>query len=347
MHLSTPAPPQVPADAAARMHSLRRLVGNTPLVELRVGFRGCEYSLYAKLETLNFSGSIKDRMAFHILEDAYAHGHIEPGDAIVEATSGNTGISFAALGRALGHPVRIHMPDWMSRERVQIIQSYGAQIVPVSAEQGGFLGSIDAAERFAQEHDHVFLPRQFRNEANVRAHRRTTGPEVLTQLDTFGKRPNAFVAGVGTGGTVMGVGHYLAEKVPECTIHPLEPANSPTLRTGHKVGKHRIQGISDEFVPAIVDLEALDDIVDVWDGDAILMAQKLARQRGLGVGISSGANFLGALKLAVALGEKSTVATVFCDSNKKYLSTDYCSEEPVRDDYLTPDVELRGFRTVR
>ena len=347
MHLSTPAPPQVPADAAARMHSLRRLVGNTPLIELRVGFRGGEYFLYAKLETLSFSGSIKDRMAFHILEDAYVHGHIQPGDAIVEATSGNTGISFAALGRALGHPVRIHMPDWMSRERVQIIQSLGAVVVPISAEQGGFLGSIDAAEVYAKQHDHVFLPRQFRNDANVRAHRTTTGPELVAQLDMYGKRPTAFVAGVGTGGTVMGVGQYLAEQVPEATVHPLEPANSPTLRTGNKVGKHRIQGISDEFIPAIVDLPALDEIVDVWDGDAILMAQNLARQLGLGVGISSGANLLGALKIAVEQGEHSVVATVFPDSNKKYLSTDYCSDEPVRDDYLTPEVELRGFRVVK
>jgi cysteine synthase A len=309
MSLTSPAPAQVPCDAAARMHSLRRLVGNTPLIELRVGYHGKEYSLYAKLETLNFSGSIKDRMAFHILEDAYAHGHIQAGDAIVEATSGNTGISFAAIGRALGHPVRIHMPDWMSRERVQIIQSLGAVVVPISAEQGGFVGSIEA------------VPRQFQNEANVRAHYKTTGPELITQLDLYGKRPTGFVAGVGTGGTVMGVGQCFREQVPEATIHPLEPANSPTLKTGHKVGKHRIQGISDEFIPAIVDLPSLDSIVDAWDGDSILMAQQLARQLGLGVGISSGANLLGALKIAEEQGESSVVATVFPDSNKKYLST--------------------------
>ena len=342
-----PAPGQVPADTAARLLSLRRLVGGTALIELRVGFRGRERFVYAKLESLNFSGSIKDRMAFHILEEAYAHGHIEPGDAIVEATSGNTGISFAALGRALGHPVRIHMPDWMSRERVQIIQSFGAAVVPVSAEQGGFLGSIEAAEEYAREHDHVFLPQQFRNEANVAAHRRTTGPELIAQLDVYGKRPTAFVAGVGTGGPVMGVGECLREQVPEATVHPLEPANSPTLKTGRKVGKHRIQGISDEFIPAIVDLGMLDDIVDVWDGDAILMAQKLASPLGLGVGISSGANLLGALKVAEEQGDGAVVATVCCDSNKKYLSTDYCSDEPARDDYLTPEVELRGFRVVQ
>ena len=347
MPLSSPAPAQVPADAAARMLSLRRLVGDSALIELRVGYRGKEYSLYAKLESLNFSGSIKDRMAFHILEEAYAQGHIRPGDAIVEATSGNTGISFAALGRALGHPVRIHMPDWMSRERVQIIQSLGAVVVPISAEQGGFLGSIEAAEVYAAEHDHVFLPEQFRNDANVAAHYRTTGPELIAQLDMYGKRATGFVAGVGTGGTVMGVGQFLREQVPEATVHPLEPANSPTLKTGHKVGKHRIQGISDEFIPSIVDLDGLDDIVDVWDGDAILMAQQLGRVLGLGVGISSGANLLGALKVAVEQGEGSVVATVFADSNKKYLSTDYCSDEPVQDGYMTPEVELRGFRVVK
>ena len=193
----------------------------------------------------------------------------------------------------------------------------------------------------------MFLPRQFENRANVRAHAATTGPELLLQIEAFGKKPTAFVAGVGTGGTVMGVGRSLRAAFPKVRVHPLEPANSPTLRTGHKVGKHRIQGISDEFVPAVVDLQELDDIVDVWDGDAILMAQALARDLGLAVGISSGANFLGAAGLVEQHGDDGAILTVFCDSNKKYLSTDLYGEEPVRDDYLTPRVELLGFRAVR
>ena len=327
----------------ASFASLHRMVGDTPLLSLRCRLRGREVTVHAKNEIRNLTGSIKDRMVLQILEQATADGSLKPGDLLVEATSGNTGIAVAALGRALGHPVRIHMPDWMSQERKLVIQSLGATVVPVSAEEGGFLGSIDQAERCAQERDDVFLPRQFESAANVAAHARTTGPEVVAQLAQLGLRPTAFVAGVGTGGTVMGVGRYLHRVLDEVAVHPLEPANSPTLRTGHRVGKHRIQGISDEFVPAIVDLDFLDDVVDVWDGDAILMAQRLASELGLGVGISSGANLLGALEVALAQGDDAVVATVFPDSNKKYLSTDLVREEPVRDEYVSPEVELLGW----
>lgn len=330
--------------------SLRQMVGHTPLLEVLYRQDGVERRLFAKYESLNMTGSVKDRMACHILAEAHATGRLRPGDTIVEASSGNTGISFAALGAALGHKVRIYMPDWMSQERKQLIASLGAEIVPVSKEEGGFVGSVQLAERFAAERDGVFLPQQFENPANVRAHAAATGPEILLQLEAFGLRPGAFLAGVGTGGTVMGVGRALRSAFPHCRVHPLEPANSPTLRTGRRVGKHRIQGISDEFVPAVVDLDWLDDIVDVWDGDAILMAQALSKQLGLAVGISSGANFLGAAQLAAELqdkGDDRAVVTVFCDSNKKYLSTDLCGEEPTRDDYLSPQIELLGFRAVR
>jgi cysteine synthase A len=334
------------AEVRERLAALRRLVGSTPMAEIRCRFRGREHRIWAKSECANFTGSIKDRMALYILENAYAEGRIRPGDLIVEATSGNTGIAFSGLGRALGHPVRIHMPDWMSRERVLIIQSMGAVVVPVSAAQGGFLGSIAQAEALAAERDDVFLPEQFKNPANVRAHYETTGPELLAQMRAAGAEPTAFVAGVGTGGTVMGVGRYLREHVPGVKVHPLEPADSPTLRTGRKEGKHRIQGISDEFVPPIVALDELDGIVDVRDGDAIRMAQRLARDLGFGLGISSGANFLGALALAHAQGAGAAVATVFADCNKKYLSTDYASDEPCCEGFLEPEVELLGFRIV-
>jgi cysteine synthase A len=341
-----PSSSALPEGVAGRFAALRRLIGDTPLATVRCRYRGAEHVVHAKIETLNFTGSIKDRMALYVMEDAYASGAIRPGDMIVEATSGNTGISFCGIGRALGHPVRIHMPDWMSRERVLIILSMGATIVPVSAAQGGFLGSIALAEKLAAERDDVFLPEQFKNPANVEAHYRTTGPELLAQVRTQGLEPTAFVAGVGTGGTVMGVGRFLREHAPGVRVHPLEPADSPTLRTGCKAGKHRIQGISDEFIPPIVDLKVLDAIVDVRSGDAIRMAQRLARDLGFGVGISSGANFLGALQVAHAQGRHSAVATVFPDSNKKYLSTDYVSEEPACDGDLEPDVELLGFDVV-
>ncbi|MHC4449982.1 MAG: PLP-dependent cysteine synthase family protein [Planctomycetota bacterium] len=338
--------PPTNEEVRERLAAVRRLVGRTPMVAVRCRFRGNEYRIFAKQEVTNFTGSIKDRMALHILEDAHLRGGIEPGWEIAEATSGNTGISFAAIGRALGHPVRIYMPDWMSRERVLVIQGFGAQIMPVSPEAGGFLGSIAQANEYANERGNVFLPHQFESDGNVEAHYRTTGAELLDQMGRIGMEPNAFVAGVGTGGTVMGVGKLLRERVPGVKIHPLEPANSPTLRTGKKVGKHRIQGISDEFVPAIVKLDELDEIVDVWDGDAILMAQKLAQQAGIAVGISSGANFIGALKIAEQLGPNSIVATVFADSNKKYLTTDLCSEEPVQPEYLAPEVEIVSWRAV-
>jgi cysteine synthase A len=327
----------------ARLSALKSLTGRTPLIEIDCEFRGRRHRIYAKHEALNFTGSIKDRMALHILEHAYAEGAIEAGDEIAEATSGNTGIAFAAMGRSLGHPVRIYMPDWMSRERVLVIQSLGAAVIPVSHEQGGFLGSIRMADEHAASTAHVFRPRQFDSAANVQAHRETTGPELLAQLD---RAPTAFVAGVGTGGTVMGVGRFLRERVPGVTVHPLEPANSPTLRTGTKVGRHRIQGISDEFIPSIVKLAELDRIVDVWDGDAICMAQRLASELGIAVGISSGANLLGALEIAHEQGGDAVVATVFCDDNKKYLSTDLCSDEECKDHYLSREVRLRGFKVI-
>ena len=333
-----------PVNRTDTLASLHLLIGDTPLLELRCRVRGVEVHVFAKHETANFTGSIKDRMALHMIERAYAAGSLKAGDTIVEATSGNTGIAFAAIGRALGHPVRIVMPDWMSRERVLVIQSLGATIVPISKEQGGFLGSIAEANAFAAGRDDVFAPHQFENVSNVDAHLRGTGPEIVAQMQGVGRPLDAFVAGVGTGGTVMGVGQHLREIYPGLRVHPLEPANSPTLRTGSKVGQHRIQGISDEFVPAIVELERLDEIVDVWDGDAILMAQRLASELGIAVGISSGANMLGALKVAAELGAGAAVATVFADSNKKYLSTDLCAHEPLRDDYLSPQVELVGCR---
>jgi cysteine synthase len=326
----------------AQFRALHRLVGNTPLLAVDVLYRGEPRRIYAKHESLSLTGSVKDRMALFVLEDAYRRGRIRRGHRIVEATSGNTGISFAALGRALGHPVTIFMPDWMSTERIALIASFGADVVLVSHDQGGFIGSLERVEAQAALDPCVFLPHQFSNEANVRAHFATTGPEIWVQMSTAGVEPAAFVAGVGTGGTVMGAGQYLKTAAPRIRVHPLEPTESPTLSAGHKVGHHRIQGISDEFVPPIVKLDELDSIIDVHDGDAILMAQLLARH-GLAVGISSGANFIGALKAQTAIGANAPTVTVFCDSNKKYLSTDLLRREPVRHEYETPHVQILGY----
>jgi cysteine synthase len=337
------------ADAQAlenRFEGLRFVIGNTPLLAIEYTYRGAPRVVHAKAESYNLTGSIKDRMALHILRKASGEGRLHAGDRIVEATSGNTGIAFAAIGRALGHPVTIFMPDWMSRERVLLIRSFGAEIVPISRQQGGFLGSIRESEELARRDSHVFLPCQFANDANVEAHEQSTGPEIHAQLASMGLEPAAFVAGVGTGGTVMGVGRYLRKKNPAVRIHPLEPAESPTLSVGHKVGQHRIQGISDEFIPSIVKLDELDRVMKVSDGDAIRMAQKLTSQLGLAVGISSGANFLGAVLLQSELGDEAVVATVFSDDNKKYLSTDLFNDEPLRDSHLSPHIELTAYRSI-
>ena len=327
----TPLPPGFAA--------LEALIGNTPMVAIRLRDGGVVRTVHAKLEFFNLSGSIKDRMALEVLRCAYRSGALRPGDTIVEATSGNAGIAFCALGRALGHPVRIYMPDWMSAERIALMRGYGAEVVPVSREEGGFLGSIDKAERLARERCDVFLPRQFSNPDNCTAHHKTTGPEIVAQM---GGCPDMFTAGVGTGGTVMGVGRALRAACPDARIHPIEPAESPTLSTGHKTGAHRIQGVSDDFIPDICCLETLDAVVSVNDGDAILMAQALSAKLGLAVGISSGANLVGAVKLLRARPEASVV-TVFCDDNKKYLTTDLTRAEPVREGYVAPEVELVDF----
>ncbi|MCB9284737.1 MAG: cysteine synthase family protein [Lewinellaceae bacterium] len=337
----------VPLHLQTKIKSLWVLVGNTPLLAIDFLFKGEKRTIFAKQEHFNITGSIKDRMALSILERAYEKGAIQPGDKIVEATSGNTGIAFAAIGRALGHQVVILMPDWMSRERVDIIRSLGAEVIPVSKEEGGFMGSIQLTEQIQDREPNIFLPSQFTNEDNVNAHFHTTGPEIWEQMQSIQISPDAFIAGVGTGGTIMGVGKYLRTKNPEIRIHPLEPAESPTMRTGHKIGKHRIQGISDEFIPSIVKFGQLDSIVDAHDGDAIIMAQKLAAELGLAVGISSGANFVGALQVQNEMGPDAHVVTVFPDSNKKYLSTDLLKSEPMHDDYLSQHVQFIGIRTLR
>ncbi len=325
---------------------VENLIGNTPLLAVHFHFKGERRTIFAKAEHLSLSGSIKDRMALHIISTAYRDGTIKKGDTIVEATSGNTGIAFAAIGHAFGNPVHIFIPNWMSMERISLIQSYGAEVTLVTREQGGFLGSIRMCEEFKHEHEHVFLPHQFSNDANPEAHYLTTGPEIWAQLGHVGFEPDAFVAGVGTGGTIMGTARFFREKSDKIRLYPLEPLESPTMSTGHKVGSHRIQGISDEFVPAICELDHLDEVIGVSDGDSILMAQKLASQLGLAVGISSGANFLGALIALEKLGADAVVATIFSDDNKKYLSTDLVREEPVKPEYLSPHVELFGYQTI-
>jgi cysteine synthase A len=338
-------PEKMNKELAGKFNHLWGMVGNTPMIEVCYKYKGDKRFLYVKCEYFNLTGSIKDRMALYILQKAYEQGLIKKGAHIIEATSGNTGISFSAIGKALGNTVTIIMPDWLSKERKDIIKSLGAEIILVSKEQGGFKGCIQLSEEMAAKDSNVFLPKQFENQYNCEAHEHTTAKEIWAQLKNYDLEPDAFVAGVGTGGTIMGANNFFKKMNPSITVHPVEPEESPTLTTGYKTGSHRIQGISDEFIPAIVELNKLDEIIPVSDGDAIIMAQKLGTALGLGVGISSGANIIAAMKVQNEYNKKYVV-TVFPDSNKKYLSTDLMKTETIKPKYLSGKVELSGYRVM-
>lgn len=329
-----------------KFEKIRNMISNTPLLEIEFLYKGSRRRIFAKAEYYNLSGSIKDRVAFYIMKRAYETGRIKPGVTIAEATSGNTGIAFSAMAAYLGHPMVVFMPDWMSVERINLMKSFGAEVRLVSREEGGFLGSIKMSEDLAKNCG-AFLPGQFSNYDNVQAHIADTGAETLRQLDEIGVIPDGVVAGVGTGGTIMGLSKSFRAANPACRAYPLEPLNSPTLSTGFKTGSHKIAGISDEFVPSICKLEELDDVVSVDDIDSIIMAQMLSRKLGIGVGISSGANFLGCIAAQEKLGENANIITVFADDNKKYLSTDYAGEFEIKDEYMTKNIELIGYKAYR
>ncbi len=326
--------------------ALEQLIGNTPLLKINYLYKNKPACIYAKAEHYNLTGSLKDRVALYILKKAYQEGKIKPGQAIVEATSGNTGIAFASIGSYLGNKVVAYMPDWMSSERKNLIASFGGEVRLVSKEEGGFIGSVKKAKEVS-ESGQFFLPEQFSNEENSQSHYEMTAPEIERQLKNWQVSLDAVVAGVGTGGTIMGLGRYFKEKNQAVKAYPLEPSNSPTLSTGNKVGDHRIAGISDEFIPDLVRLDELDAIISVDDGDAIIMAQHLSRELGLGVGISSGANFLGAVKVQEELGLDKVVVTVFADDNKKYFSTDYVREQPIKDDFVSSKIRLINYDACR
>lgn len=329
-----------------KFENIKNMIGNTPLLEISLKYKGEPRKVYAKAEYFNLSGSIKDRVAYYILENAYKTGQINENDVIVEATSGNTGIAFSALGSYLGHKVIIYMPDWMSKERINLMKSYGAEIRLISKEEGGFLGSIAMTEKLAEKGG-VFLPCQFSNEDNTQAHYCTTGEEISNQLKAIGLVADGVVAGVGTGGTVMGIARRLKNDNPNCKAFPLEPLNSPTLSTGYKTGAHRIQGISDEFIPPILKMEEMYSVVAVDDIDSIIMAKMLSKKFGIGIGISSGANILGCLKSQDILGSDKIIVTVLADDNKKYLSTDYSKDLEIKDEYMTKDIELVSVKSYR
>ena len=315
---------------------LDKLIGNTPMIKVKYHYQNQTNYVYAKLEYYNFTGSIKDRVAYYILKKAKELGLLKDREPIVEATSGNTGISFAALGAYYNHPVHIFMPDWASVERVSIMRLYGAHVHLVSKEEGGFKEAIRRSEEYAQKIN-GFLPRQFENNLNVEAHYNTTAKEIIFSLPTV----DTFVSGIGTGGTLMGVAKYLKEKDKNIKIIALEPNKMPLLSGGKIIGNHKIEGIGDDFIPQIVDKNYIDDIVVIDDEDAINMSRLLAKKLGLGVGISSGANFL-----ASVLSSGNNVATVFADDFKKYLTTDLTKEINKDPKLLSNQIELLDMEVI-
>jgi len=305
-------------------HSPLELVGHTPVVRLNRIPGKDDAEIWAKLENFNPGGSVKDRICLAMIEDAEKGGRIKPGDTIVEPTSGNTGIGLALVAAVKGYNLILTMPDTMSEERRSLLVAYGAKLV-LTPDTRGMHGAIAKAEELCRENPRYFMPQQFSNPANPEMHYRTTGPELLEQL----RKIDAFVSGVGTGGTISGAGRYLHEhsKNPVLVV-AVEPTNSPVL-SGGEAGFHKIQGIGAGFVPKNLDTHAYNEIIKVSDEDAAEFSRRLARQEGILVGISSGANCCAALQIAQRLGKGKLVAVVFCDTGERYLTTDLFQAEGI------------------
>ena len=318
----------------------RKVIGNTPMIEINYEYKGKKNKIYAKLEYYNLTGSVKDRVAYYIIKNAKEKGILKNNMPLIEATSGNTGISISALGAYYRHPVYIFMPDWASQERVLLMKSFGANVILVSESEGGFIECVKRAKKLADEKN-GFLVNQFSNKDNFLAHYKTTGCEILEQLN---KDIGGFVSGVGTGGTLMGIGTRLQEKNKNLKIVAIEPDKMPIISKGIKISNHKIEGIGDDFVPDILDKSKIDDVILINDEDAINMSRKLAKELGLGVGISSGANFLG----SVLLGQKidKEVVTIFADDNKKYLSTELVKEINNDDKFISNHIKLINYKEV-
>ena len=298
--------------------SIDQLIGNTPLLKLNRIVPEDAADVYVKLEFFNPAGSIKDRIALAMIEKAEAEGKLKPGDTIIEPTSGNTGIGLASVAAAKGYHLIIVMPETMSVERRKLMQGYGAELI-LTPGADGMKGSIAKAQELVDTKGY-FMPMQFENPANPAIHEATTGQEII---DAFGKDdlPDDFVAGVGTGGTLSGIGHALKKVDPNVKVYALEPAESPLLKEG-KAGKHKIQGISAGFIPKTLDQEVYDGIIEVSSDDAIKTGQAVGRLEGFLPGISAGANIYGAIELAKQLGKGKKVVTVSPDGGDRYLSTD-------------------------
>lgn len=315
---------------------MKGLIGNTPLIRIKYSINGVIKHVYAKLESYNLTGSIKDRMVSYLLYKNKENGNIKEGQPIIEATSGNTGISLAALGAYYKHPIHIFIPDFVSRERIQILKLYGAHVHLVSKEEGGYLTCIEKANQLARKINGYRLD-QFEKIDNITAHYQSTGTEIVKKLEKI----DGFVSGLGTGGTLMGCALKIKEHNENATIGVVEPYFTSVL-TGHmEKDYHQIEGIADGFLPKIVDKNEIDEIFRIKEEDAILMSQKLSLELGLGVGISSGANFLGSILLNEKI--KGEVCTIFPDHFMKYLSTNLSEKIEEKEDYLSPQIKLLTY----
>jgi len=299
-------------------NNILELIGDTPLVKLNRLVGPEDASVYVKLEWFNPGGSVKDRIAWSMIEEAEKAGRLKPGDVIVEPTSGNTGIGLAMVAAARGYKAILVMPDTMSLERRKLLRAYGAELVLTPGAEG-MRGAVRKAEELVAENPNYFMPQQFKNPANPKVHRETTGRELLEQAEQIGGI-DALVVGVGTGGTLTGAGEVLKEKYPHLKIYAVEPADSPVL-SGGKPGPHKIQGIGPGFVPEILNTEIYDGVITVKNEEAFETGRRLAKEEGILGGISTGANVFAALKVARELGKGKNVVTVSPSNGERYLST--------------------------
>lgn len=310
-----------------------KLIGRTPIIKIEYEYLGNIRNIYTKLEYYNYTGSIKDRLAYYILNESKKKGLLKDKQMIVEATSGNTGISFAAIGALLGHEVHIFMPKSASIERRKLLELYGAKLHIID---NGFIEAINEADKFALENN-GFRPNQFSNIMNIETHYYGIGKELIKEVPSI----EGFVSGIGTGGTLIGVGKRLKEYNKNIKVIALEPSSMPLLSDNKIIGPHKIEGIGDDFIPSLVDRNIIDDIIKINDRDAINMSRMLARDFGLGVGISSGANLL-----AGVISGIDNVATVFADDAKKYLSTDLIGDIDNSEELISNKVKLLNIEVI-
>lgn len=301
---------------AKRVNNIVELIGDTPVVKLNNVVEDGSADVYVKLEYQNPGSSVKDRIGLAMIEAAEQEGKIKPGDTIIEPTSGNTGIGLAMVAAAKGYKAVFVMPDTMSSERRALLKAYGAELVLTPGAEG-MKGAIKKAKELKEEKGY-FEPQQFENPANPKVHELTTGPEIVEQFD--GVQVDAFLAGVGTGGTLTGAGKVLKEKYPEIQIVAIEPEASAILSGGNP-GPHKLQGLGAGFVPDTLDTDVYDDVIKVGNEEAMAMSRKVAKEEGILGGISSGAAIVAALKKAKELGEGKTVVTVLPSNGERYLST--------------------------